>query len=233
MILFVEKPGHYAEAQRAQRIFYKMYIPTYIVPSDEIERIEYYPANAIIIACPQAIEDLADVCHYIREHLPLIPLALFFIPPCGNYYTYTRLADFVFEKNTTSIRVVKTLFEEREKRTGAYAFIQYTDAVFTDIKRAGLIFLYGLPERVTHRQFLIVRYLLLKAPACVSAEELLDICAHPLRKRPTINTIGTQVCLLNQISCKAIEHYHVIGNKRGVGYYLADFDPERQQTKKR
>lgn len=124
MILFVEKPGNYAEAQTAQRIFYKMYIPTFIIPSDEIERIGYYPANAIIIACPQAIENLADVCHYIREHFPLVPLALFFIPPCGNYYTYKRLADFVFEKNTTSIRVVKTLFEEREKRTGSYAFIQ-------------------------------------------------------------------------------------------------------------
>ena len=216
MILCIENDPSAILETRVQ--LYRMHLHTPVLSTKELSRIPLYPAQSILILRPEAIPNIEQVCKQLRVYAPSIPLAIFYRPPHGNYYTYARMCDRVFEDNITTLTFAKTmldLYEERTKRP-AYKISYAGLSAEVGAKSIGL---YGDGFLANHEQMMLVRYLLLKAPQPVPAEELRQTCFHP-GKLPTIGTVHTQFRRLNKLFTLAYGK-PIFLHQSDYGYFIA------------
>lgn len=216
MILFIDDNPSAVLETRIQ--FYRMGIHSFTLGTNELNRIFHYPAQIILMMNPECIEDLPAVCRDIRRYAGKLPFAMMYRPPHGNYYAYQRLCDGVFEDNVTTLKFVEAMFDLYEERTGNSAYERIFGGLYMNVKEKHLQ-LYGEPFPATHEQWMLARYLLLRAPFPVSREELRLTCFRPDRP-PSPQNVTTQICRMNRLITKAYGR-PLFFYQRSLGYTVS------------
>lgn len=214
MIVFVDNEPSAVLETRMQ--FYTMGIHTALVSTSCLADICQYPTQTVLIMRPECIADLEKVCHTIR--MLGKPLALLYRPPHGNFYAYKQLCDEVFEDDTTTAKFVETMFAHYEERFGRSAF-EHQHASLRINVRQHCLYIRGEAFPATHEQWMLARYLLLRAPIPVSAEELRETCFRPGRL-PAVKNVSTQICRMNKLIQKGFGH-PLFFYQRKTGYFIS------------
>lgn len=215
MILFIDNEPNAVLETRIQ--FYKMGIFTQVLNTKQLHSILNSPAKAVLIMRPECIENLESVCAYIRSIPTRPPFAMMYRPPHGNYYTYLRMCDRVFEDNITTTKFIETMFELYEERKHRDPYIYEDRQVSIHLKNPQLM-AYRLSFIVTHEQWMIVRYLLMHSPFSVCIEDLRRFCFRPDRT-PALSTVRSQISRLNQMFVMAYK-YPLIFFQHDLGYFI-------------
>lgn len=214
MIVMVDNEPSAVLETRMQ--FYTMGIHTAVIPTTQLAEIDHYPTQTVLIARPECIEDLEAVCRTIRTYGK--PLALLYRPPHGNFYAYKQLCDEVFEDEVTTARFVETMFAIYEERFIRSAF----ERQFADLRinvRQHCLYIRGEAFPATHEQWMLARYLLLRAPLPAPAEELRQTCFRP-EWLPSVKNVSTQICRMNKLIQKGFGR-PLFFYQRKTGYFIS------------
>jgi hypothetical protein len=218
MILFIDDSPNDIVETRTQ--FYRMGIHSLVLGTNELHRINRYPAHGILVMYPERIENIEELCRSIRRQSKL-PLSAVYRPPHGNYYAYRQHFDIVVEENITTTKYIEAVFDLYKERTGISPYERIYGGLRINVKER-YIRVYASPIPVTHEQRMIARYLLLCAPHPVPREELLATCFKPSKAPPSIGNISTQISRMNRklitVFDRPLFHY-----QRSFGYSINIF----------
>lgn len=114
MIIFIDNQADAVLPTRVQ--FYKMGLCTIVLNTNQLHLIIRTPVKIVLIMRPESIENLESVCQYIRDIPTRPPFAMMYRPPHGNYYTYSRMCDCVFEDNISTLTFAKKMLEIYRER---------------------------------------------------------------------------------------------------------------------
>jgi hypothetical protein len=216
MIVFVDERAEDVAALRDA--FLRLRVHTACVTPRTVAHIGRYPAQAVLIAAPERIEKLEIITAEIRECFPNLPLAILCKREDSCYYRYISLCDSVIDADSFTPREVGEMLRRMyEERTG-----KSTESIMCGDVRTMLdcpyISVYLQRFDVTPTQWLILRYLQLKHPDAVTAEELLDTCFSHTRK-PTHANVRTQICTINK-GLRELLYFIPIEYRTDKGYVL-------------
>ena len=194
MILFIDDTPDDVLETRMQ--FYRMGIHSLVLGTKDLQQIPRYPAHGILFLYPEHIDNLEELCDDIRQR-SILPISAVYRPPHGNYYAYAQCFDIVVDDNITTTKYIEKVFDLYRARTGISPYERIHGGLRINVKEP-FIRAYASPVPVTHEQWMIARYLLLRAPYPVPREELLATCFRPNRKPPAITNISTQISRMNK-----------------------------------
>lgn len=216
MIVFVEENSDEIAALRDA--FLRLRIHTACITPRTVAHIGHYPAQAVLIAHPERIENLDVIAEEIREHYPDLPLAILYERGGSHYYRYLSLCDKVIDADTVTPREIGDMLRKMyEENTGKdlHSILREDVRTVLDLPYATV---YLQRFDVTPTQWLILRYLQLKYPDAATAEELLDTCfSHT--KWPSVACVRTQICAVNK-NCRRYFRFSPIEYRNGQGYIL-------------
>lgn len=203
----------------ARRVLFRARMHTLIISPDTLAPAYDMPLRALLILRPEGFPHIADLCARARAQFPALPLALFLRKTNteGNAFVYRRLADFVYDDNVTTERLISELFAAHEARGGARdnriagGLVMERDREFASI--------FGLPIPYTESEWMLLRYLLLISPRTATAEELAAIALRPTGA-PAPHTAVSHISNINRKTEDALSGYRPIENTGAGGYRL-------------
>jgi len=216
MLIFIDEEPD--KVLRIREIFFKLRIHSLCLPPSEIPQIIKYPAFAVLIARPDSLSNLEDVCDGIRKRCPHLPLVLLYRQNEGNYYTYLQLCDLVVDaKAAQNMDFIDKILVIYRQRNADSPYNCMKGEVRTMMKRK-YVTVYCEKVYLTPSEWRVLRYLHLSHPRYIPAKELLDTC-FSYRRQPKIGNVSTRVSTINK-KIRLRFGFEPIRHRRGQGYHI-------------
>ena len=195
---------------------------TACVTSNTVSHISRYPAHSVVIPHPGDICHLEDVCNEVRERFPQMTLASFYEDGKSDYFRDLSLFDTVIDiKSVPRAKIGKILQQIYSYNTAQNTARMNVLRIGTQRREPYLKYMLT-PIECSATQWLMVRYLQMKHPDPVPAEELIETCFSHTRKL-SVNNVRAQFHIINARFRELILRSPFVFTK-GKGYGFAPWE---------